>query len=311
MIRAYIGGLGSGKSYSMVVDAVKNFRSRQPQVFCNMAGLKCPEAIYIEALNDLPWVASGLCLLDEMGIFMSSRAWQKTPLEVLQAFALGRKNGLDMYWSAHTMERVDAAVREITAEIVHCKRVGNVVLQTYLNPGDMKPDRRKIVRLDSRYFYLYDTLERISLKGGTMGSGPQAIPLSRVAKRRLDAERTAREKKARDNSYPLLRRNHLGYTVLVREARAAQEHLVDEGGWSSGLEWAEQIRRELLRRKWLREWGLKAEDAPYYCTPENPWLASYSPEAVTERREASDLAVAKEVVALDRIKRGARGTLAR
>lgn len=294
----------------MVRDAIQNFRSRQPQVFSNMAGLKCPEAIYIEGLVDLPWIASGLVLLDELGIWMSSRAWQKTPLDVLQAFALGRKNGLDMYWSAHTMERVDAAVREITAEIVHCKRLGRMVLQTYLDPGDMKPNKRRLVKLDPRVYYLYDTLERISLKGGTSGSGAQVVPMSRVAKRRADAERAERQAKLKANSRPLYRKNTLGYTVLNEEALDCYNYLLSEGGWSTGLEWSEQIRRELRRRAWMREWGLMPSDAPYYCTPENPWLPSYSPEAVQDRREALELAVAKEVVAIDKVRRR-NGTLAR
>jgi hypothetical protein len=267
----------------MVYDLVAEYRKYPVQVYANMAGLRCPEAIYMEALHDLPFIHNGKVLLDEAGIYLSSRYWHDVPKTVLQAFALGRKNGLDMYWTAHTVERIDTVLREITAEVIYCHRVGSYIVQTKFQNGEKKQGRRRLIKLDPAIYALYDTLELIGTNGGTQGRGAAAT-LSTVARKRASAEDNRRAAVLRADSRPLFEfwRNSC---QLRREAVAARDYLISCGGWSDGLTWADQIQRELRRRRWLRRWGLKPEDAPYFTTPESPWLAGYSVEAVEERRK--------------------------
>jgi hypothetical protein len=303
----YIGQLGSGKTYSMVRDTLAAFRASPMQVFSNMSGLRCPEAIYIEALADLPFVGNGRVMLDECGIFLSSRHWQSVPKSVLEAFALARKNGLDLVWSAHTMERVDGVLRELTSEVVQCRRTGPFIVQHRAGLGEKKHPRRKIFRLEPSIFRLYDTLELIGLDGGTKGRG-QAAELSTVARRRLADDVQRREGAAVAASFPMYRQMWGTNELFLRaDVQAALKYLRSVGGLSDGLPWPEQVRRELERRAWLKVWGLGPDDAPYFCTPSASWLAGSCPEAVQARREARE----EEEAALLLVEAARRGSRSR
>jgi hypothetical protein len=300
----YIGQLGSGKTYSMVKDTLEAFRRSPMQVFSNMSGLRCPESIYIEALADLPFVGNGRVMLDECGIFLSSRHWQSVPKTVLEAFALARKNGLDLVWSAHTLERVDGVLRELTSEVVQCRKVGPMIVQHRAGLGEKKNPRRKIFKLEPALYRLYDTLELIGLDGGTKGRG-HAATLSTVARRRQADDVQRRERADAAARFPLYRQV-LGSNVFFmrKEVQVALNYLREVGGLSDGLPWPDQVRRELERRAWLKTWGLRPDDAPYFCTPSSPWLAGSSPAAVQARRaeQEQDDAVSALVDATKRVR---------
>lgn len=171
MIRGYLGWVGAGKTYSMVHDALEQFRETRCQVFTNMAGLKFPGAVYVEDLEAITRVGTGLVLIDEVGICMSSHYWQSVPRSVLMAFAQVRKNGLDVFWTAQHEARVDTVLRELTMEVRRCRRFGRYSFQSLEDPVAKVSLGKRLVKLKQEVFAAYDTLEIIGAHGGGAGTG--------------------------------------------------------------------------------------------------------------------------------------------
>lgn len=289
MIRLYTGWVGSGKTYSMVRDARTRFLKQPRAVFTNMAGLRLPEAVYIDALDDLPMVGNGVVLLDELGVFMSSRYWSKCSQDVLVALAQVRKNGVDLYATAQDKARVDTVVRELMQEEVRCRSFGRWVLQVTLDPAARQILRRRVFRIDThRLAWCYDTYETIGSRGGSTGEGAivGGVPLSRVARRAAGAASRDRDRNdpwtedpiawtGRSSRLTLRARQCL--EVLKREGRLAPE---------SVSPWVTQVRMERRRWNWLRFWGLTPQDVDASVNPEHPWLPGYGPTDAEHRRSS-------------------------
>lgn len=288
MITGIVGWPGAGKTYAAVRMLLDQFRAaakRQEylQVYANMAGLRCPESIYVDGLEDFVNVSNGLVLLDEAGVFLSSRYWQSVPREVLMSLAQVRKNGLDMIWVTQHEARIDTVLRELTSVIVRCRRFGQYSVQIHEDPLAKHLIRRKVVRLSPEVFDLYDTLEVIGTSGGSVGRG--AAALSTVARRRERDEDERRRARKREREIPVVRW-YSKRLVLTQAAQDAADFLLQNGISLDGEAWQDTVRAELERRKWLATWGLTAEDAPLTCTFENPWLLNHSPAAKALQREA-------------------------
>jgi hypothetical protein len=65
-------------------------------------------------------IPESVCLLDEAGIFLNSREFQKTPRELLADLCQSRKFGADLMWCAQFDEQVDKQMRMLTQYFVHC-----------------------------------------------------------------------------------------------------------------------------------------------------------------------------------------------
>jgi len=298
-IRGYIGGLGSGKTYSMVFDTLAAFRRSPFDVYSNMQYLNCPESRYIQALDDFPAISNGRCLLDEVHMFMGSRSWQSVPSSMLMALAMGRKNVVDVHWTAHTLERVDKVLREITHELVFCRRLpGPFIAQTTFTPGAKRGSFR-VVKIRPEIYGLYDTLETISGAGGSSGRGRLAVALTTVARKRLAVE-DSRRRLCRRPGLPLYCEDWIyGGQYMRKDAVRALAYLKLRGWYDAGAAMGDQVRQEIGRQAWLSTWGLLPDDAPRECTRLSPWLLGCDPETVERRHSADRLALAGEVVKIE------------
>lgn len=143
MIRAYIGLLGSGKTLSMVYDAIpfvlqgKKVISNTP-FFISDSRAK-PDAPNYKTLGgkvgygpDL--LASGadfqrafynesdcLFLIDEAAIILSAYDWNKMPFEVVMRFAQARKYGVDIFYTSQSLSHTVRRLRDLTNEVVKCR----------------------------------------------------------------------------------------------------------------------------------------------------------------------------------------------
>jgi len=63
-----------------------------------------------------------LALVDEAGVLMPSRMWDKLPMKFLATLAMGRKKGLRLRWAAQSEKRVDVVLRELTTTIWRCAK---------------------------------------------------------------------------------------------------------------------------------------------------------------------------------------------
>lgn len=74
-----------------------------------------------------PYCSRGITvLLDELNLWAPSRLWAKLGVGVLNRWAYGRKDGLDIRWTAQHESRVDKVAREVTCFIWVCKSIGPV-----------------------------------------------------------------------------------------------------------------------------------------------------------------------------------------
>jgi hypothetical protein len=300
MIRGYLGLPGAGKTFSMVNDAWQLFRKNPQQVYTNMAGLRFPEAIYVDGLDGLLHVDNGLVLFDEAGVSLSSRYWQTVSRDLLMRFAQVRKNGLDLWWTSQHENRVDTVLREISNEYVRCQRVGRLLSKTTWLPEDKKAHvSRSVAPMPKTVYALYDTLEVIASHGGSAGRGA-ASRLSAVAHRRARGEHVRRQLEAKKQRIPhstlIFGTGRPYLTTPTKAATDAFLYLLDRDSWNSDALPYEQVQRELLRRRWLARFNLGPDDAPLDCTPESPWLVGSDPYTIQEQRRLRELEDAEIVV---------------
>lgn len=286
MIRGYIGNLGSGKTYSMIAEARTWLKNNRGQVYINMAGVKCPEAIFVGNLSEMLTCRSGLLLLDEASVSVSSRFFHETAREVLTRFAQLRKHGMDLYYTTQHEDRVDKVLREITNEYVHLTKFFRTGFnrRVYL-PGKKEPVSSLYHRYDPVVFGLFDTFEVISTEGGSMGRASASPAMSTVARSTQCEDDAAASRAAVQAEIPMMvwQGNVPTYTPA---AQAALEYLLNRGFYDPSVDRRVQLQRELKRRRWLRHWGLAPDDAPHTCTPENPWLEGFDPASVMDRLAA-------------------------
>lgn len=303
MIRGYVGLPGAGKTYTMVEDAWKQFRESPRQIYTNMSGLRCPEAIYVDGLDGLLHVSNGLVLFDEIGVSLSSRYWQGVSRDLLMRFAQVRKNGLDLFWTSQHENRVDAVMREITNEYCRCARTGPLVVRATWLPEDKKNClSRRVNKLNKQVYELYDTLEVIGTHGGSVGRG--AAALSTVERRRARGEHDRRKAAAYKERIPHLRWHWWegGAGPMVSHwseaAQSAYLGLLQADALTEEVPLYDQVQGELRRRAWLAAWKLSAADAPISCTPAMPWLEGHDPETIQEARKEREREDAAEKLVL-------------
>ena len=115
---------------------------------------------FVEAYNCL-------AVIDEAHMWFSARSWTKTQQLELSIFQQHRKEGLDLWWIAQHENRVDVAIREVTAFIWRVRRFGRYVVASKRTPDDMKHVlSRKVWVLTPAVFQHYFTEERIGDREG-------------------------------------------------------------------------------------------------------------------------------------------------
>lgn len=301
-IRAFNGLLGQGKTYNMVADSVPEFRKNRPQIYTNMAGLRCPEAIYLDNIADLCEINEGLVLLDEAAIIIPARFWQTMGRDLLTRFNQLRKHGLDLWYTAQREEAIDVNLKDLTNEFIRCRRAGAFCVRQSKGGIKDKSPASTITRFSPKIFKLYNTLETIGAHGGSTGG-----TISKLAQSRASSERSERLRAvAAATVKPPKSLIYQGWDDVYRlrdSAAIAFVWLEENGLFDPAREWHEQVRTELARREWLAVWGLGPDDAPHDCTPENPWLCGYDPATRQEESSARALEEAEDVVKVETRKR--------
>lgn len=283
-IIAFNGGLGQGKTLNMVAEGVKWLRERRVQVYTNMAGLKFPEAIYFDHIDEICDIGEGLVLLDEAGIVIPAQFWSELGRDLLVRFNQLRKHGLDLFYTAQREDGVNTNLREITSEFRKFHRHGPMVVCQKKDGIKAKQVSVSVKRMNPAFFGLYDTLETIAAHGGSTGRADLVRPLSRVAAAQSVRRARERQERVKSKQKPLMYCDTSGVWVPTRETKAAYLGLVRGGGFDPLLPWPDQVRQEMARTAWLALFGLKPADAPFDCTPESPWLKGYDPASVHFRR---------------------------
>ncbi len=168
MITAYVGLPGAGKTYGLVLEALKALQDDR-DVYSNFYIDK--EGITkISGFRDLLRIRNGVVILDELNLWFPSRLWNKIPPEILSLWAQSRKRGLDVFYSSQHLDRVDKVIREITNYVVRSNSINFFGLQFFLYSTYQPEDwdkvkrstlKRRVVRFRKDIASLYDTYQII------------------------------------------------------------------------------------------------------------------------------------------------------
>jgi hypothetical protein len=143
MIIGYQGWPGSGKSLSLVIDALEHYRIFGLPIYANFHmkkweyrrnGLKREEiylnnkkfatdCIYVprkDFLHILKTEKKGLFLVDEASTIFNSREWKKLDPAIITRFQTSRKYKIDILYTTQNINRVDITLRELTSELIEC-----------------------------------------------------------------------------------------------------------------------------------------------------------------------------------------------
>jgi hypothetical protein len=165
MIEGYLGRVGAGKTYCMVERVRKYIGKRQ--IFTNMT---LPWAEHIDSIEDMVGVSDGILMLDEAGVWFSSREYSQTKGDALRFFAQTRKQGLHMFYTVQHEAGVDAAIRRLTSIMYRHTRYGKWIVQTGHDADSMERFQVRLVPITKSVYDLYDTFEVIGDgKGGKGG----------------------------------------------------------------------------------------------------------------------------------------------
>lgn len=174
MLEAYVGRVGSGKTYAMVERALR-LRGKVP-MYSNM-GLSWAEQF--RSWEDLCGLSNGVVLLDEAGVWFSSRFYKSLPPEVLSMILQSRKRGLQVWATTQSLEGVDVVLRRNFAFVHRCERFGPLLRVTTVSPeGERYYARWSVV--SKRVYAEYDTFEVIGDREGGEGNQRGRGALARV-----------------------------------------------------------------------------------------------------------------------------------
>jgi len=161
MIIGYCGLPGTGKTYSMAMDAIREMK-RGRKVFANFP-LK--GAHYFTDLKQVLGVRKGIILADELNVLCPSRMWRSIPTEYMMLWTQSRKLGIDFWYSTQNFHRVDVSIRGITNYVWRFKRIIGPWHRGYLfDAVDVERERtgtvvrKKNFIIRKQNYSLYDTM---------------------------------------------------------------------------------------------------------------------------------------------------------
>jgi hypothetical protein len=156
-IVAYLGGIGTGKTYNMSRDTVRRARRRRAKLVANYRirpgdgvefeqltmghdgidvdrltaivdeALACSTCAVLDVFGD-PIHGGADCqryglevVIDEVGILMPARFWQDFPIDLFYQLSQSRKQGANFTYSAQAAAQVDKQLRDLTTYAWLCK----------------------------------------------------------------------------------------------------------------------------------------------------------------------------------------------
>jgi hypothetical protein len=170
-IQAYVGPMGSGKTYLMTRSAVAALRQGR-EVWANAGyAVTDPQSgrstkMYVSLQEMLLAPAGSLLLLDEAGTFMNARHYQELPRGLMYRLTQARKSALQLIYTAQHEMQVDVALRRLTSRVHYVSRIGPVGVSTAWPPVDFcKADTQSLGRqwfmLRKKVMEAYDSTARV------------------------------------------------------------------------------------------------------------------------------------------------------
>lgn len=163
MIRGYFGLPGSGKTYSMTRDAIKEARGRVVYANYHVDLPSAEKVVFLENPYQLKQIEDGLLLIDEAGLWLPSFIWKRIPEELIWKLAQIRKCGLDLFYTAQNPARVVKVLREITFESVWTSKFFGFFLQKVVNGIDGGIISWRVLWRCKNVCEKFDTFEKVGV----------------------------------------------------------------------------------------------------------------------------------------------------
>jgi len=173
MINIFVGRPGTGKTYTLVKEALRAVRQGR-DVYSNFhldfssINPELNKRLHFwDSIDQLVRIKQGLILVDECQIYFNSRDWKNLPARVQYKFQQHRKQGLDIYGAVQNIKRIDTVIRELVNWVFEVRRVGIIFVQTRYIIDDIDKARRqgygtKIYFLRKKIACCYDTFQEIA-----------------------------------------------------------------------------------------------------------------------------------------------------
>jgi len=165
---AFIGPMGSGKTYSLV-EVAKRKLEQGRRVYTNAGFVVqgCEELRDVEEFAILP--PGSVFLLDEAQNVFNARLYASFPPMMTYRASQLRKDDLEFYWSSQHEDSVDVTFRRLTQAFWHCRAITGRAFVRALYPPEQfrkqgeRPRRREWRRIRMEVADLYDTKGKVSV----------------------------------------------------------------------------------------------------------------------------------------------------
>lgn len=144
MIYGITGKPGAGKTYLAVDMAIKAMKKGVP-VYSN---LHIFGARYASSIINFLNVKKGLIIIDELNVEAGARNIKYLPPHVYRQWSQHRHRGINLIWTAQTINRIDIIMRELTNEVYECHSFANKIfwVMSYQPEELMTPMGSSMVR---------------------------------------------------------------------------------------------------------------------------------------------------------------------
>jgi zona occludens toxin (predicted ATPase) len=187
MIVAYVGLPGSGKTYLMSRDLIKEMAHKR-KVWSNYP-LK--GARRFDDLKQVLNVRRGVIAADELQMIAPSRLFRQLPTSYFALWTQGRHMGIDLWFTCQNFHRVDVSIRGVTNFVWVCKRVfGKIHKAELFDADDIERERMRAKPLKKRWFIeskrvyrIYDTMhmvkppEHLNMRNLDEDFDPDTLPI--------------------------------------------------------------------------------------------------------------------------------------
>lgn len=165
MIEGIVGLPGNGKTIFAVSRMLQ--AGKEKPVFANFHCKTRPKRWEFAIWPDMVEKDNCMCVIDEAQMWFGSRNWRKNTQAELAVFQQHRKQGMDLLWICQHENRVDTALKELTAFYWRVRNLGNWILAVKVSPDEPKIVlARRVFLASPRLWQHYHTEEIIGLRDG-------------------------------------------------------------------------------------------------------------------------------------------------
>lgn len=174
MVVGYTGLPGSGKTFQATARAVEALKAGR-KVYSNYP---IHGAFLYEDLSQVLAVRDGVIIVDEINLVCPSRWFNKLPPKLAYFWSQTRKFGLDIYWTAQHIDRVEKIVREISNWVWVYEALplgfhkGLCFIPEHVGKEKARAFDRKLFRISKKIYAHYDTKHPISLPSSLDDGSP-------------------------------------------------------------------------------------------------------------------------------------------